>query len=64
MAPSVIVEVRIGRGQRQVVLRYKPPLKQARKILSDMLFGLAPFTETKHGASRIARPRLSHGMRL
>lgn len=41
--PHVIVEVRIGRE----VLRYKPPLKQARKILSEMLFGLAPFTEPK-----------------
>jgi hypothetical protein len=37
----VIVEVKIGRE----VLRYRPPLKQARKILGEMLFGLAPFTE-------------------
>lgn len=39
----VIVEVRIGRE----VLRYRPPMKQARKILGEMLFGLAPFTEHK-----------------
>jgi hypothetical protein len=40
---SVIVEVHID----GMVLRYKPPLKQARKILGEMLFGLAPFTEFK-----------------
>lgn len=44
----VIVEVRIGRE----VLRYRPPLKQARKILSEMLFGLAPFTEHKQRRRR------------
>jgi hypothetical protein len=45
----VIVEVHVGRE----VLRYRLPLKQARKIVGEMLFGLAPFTE--HGSSRKRR---------